>query len=105
MFSLPFQLIHHADKRLDYPDLEGDEARRRIWLVDVPLTSTHSLRNAVNNGAPVPHELLERYDIPVVASVLKLYLLELPGISPLSQNSFVSYFPNLHRFSHLLPCL
>ncbi|KAI9849049.1 MAG: hypothetical protein M1838_000303 [Thelocarpon superellum] len=65
-------LDHH------YPDMEGDEARRGIWLVDVPLAATHHLRNAINNGKAIPNELLERYEIPIVASVLKLYLLELP---------------------------
>ena len=64
-----------------YPDLEGDEARRNIWLVDVPLAATHHLRNQINNGAAIPREVLERYEIPIVASVLKLYLLELPGKS------------------------
>jgi len=62
-----------------YPDLEGDEARRNIWLVDVPLAATHHLRNHINNGAPIPREVLEKYEMPIVASVLKLYLLELPG--------------------------
>lgn len=62
-----------------YPDLEGDEARRGIWLVDVPLASTHHLRNTINTGKSIPHEVLEKYEIPAVASVLKLYLLELPG--------------------------
>jgi hypothetical protein len=62
-----------------YPDLEGDEARRSIWLIDVPLAATHHLRNQINNGSAVPREVLERYEIPIVASVLKLYLLELPG--------------------------
>lgn len=62
-----------------YPDLEGDDARRSIWLIDVPLAATHHLRNSINDGKPVPRELLERYEIPIVASVLKLYLLELPG--------------------------
>lgn len=66
-----------------YPDLEGDEARRSIWLVDVPLAATHHLRNTINNGAAIPRDVLERYEIPIVASVLKLYLLELPGKSPL----------------------
>ncbi|KPI45944.1 Rho-GTPase-activating protein 8 [Cyphellophora attinorum] len=74
-----------------YPDLEGDEARRSIWLVDVPLAATHHLRNQLNhhnqtpeNGSSsssankIPREVLERYEIPIVASVLKLYLLELP---------------------------
>ncbi|KIW96612.1 uncharacterized protein Z519_02003 [Cladophialophora bantiana CBS 173.52] len=61
-----------------YPDLEGDEARRNIWLVDVPLAATHHLRNQINNGAPVAREILEKYEMPIIASVLKLYLLELP---------------------------
>ncbi|KAI9759438.1 MAG: hypothetical protein M4579_002352 [Chaenotheca gracillima] len=61
-----------------YPDLEGDEARRAIWLVDVPLAATHHLRNAINNAKAIPREILERYEVPIVASVLKLYLLELP---------------------------
>ncbi|KAL8713502.1 MAG: hypothetical protein Q9220_002364 [cf. Caloplaca sp. 1 TL-2023] len=61
-----------------YPDLEGDEARRGIWLVDVPLAATHHLRNSINTGKAIPREILERYEIPIVASALKLYLLELP---------------------------
>ncbi|KAF2764801.1 hypothetical protein EJ03DRAFT_331511 [Teratosphaeria nubilosa] len=61
-----------------YPELEGDEARRSIWLVDVPLAATHHLRNQINTGKPIPLELLEKYEIPIVAAVLKLYFLELP---------------------------
>ncbi|KAK4546099.1 hypothetical protein LTR36_002236 [Oleoguttula mirabilis] len=61
-----------------YPDLEGDEARRSIWVVDVPLAATHHLRNQINTGKPVPPQLLEKYEIPIVAAVLKLYFLELP---------------------------
>jgi hypothetical protein len=61
-----------------YPDLEGDDARRSIWLVDVPLAATHHLRNQLNSSAKVPREVLERYEVPIVAAVLKLYLLELP---------------------------
>ncbi|KAL1957078.1 hypothetical protein VTO42DRAFT_6336 [Malbranchea cinnamomea] len=61
-----------------YPDLEGDEARRAIWLHDVPLAVTHHLRSAINNGQAIPPEVLDKYEMPVVASVLKLYLLELP---------------------------
>jgi hypothetical protein len=64
-----------------YPDMEGDEARRGIWLVEVPLPLTHRLRAEINNGKPVSPEVLERFEIPIVASVLKLYLLELPGKS------------------------
>ncbi|KAF1357993.1 rho-GTPase-activating protein-like protein [Lizonia empirigonia] len=61
-----------------YPDLEGDEVRRGIWLVDVPLAQTHNLRATINTGKRFEDEVLEKYDIPIVASVLKLYLLELP---------------------------
>ncbi|GAB7355187.1 hypothetical protein MBLNU459_g5744t1 [Dothideomycetes sp. NU459] len=61
-----------------YPDLEGDEARRSIWIVDVPLAATHHLRNAINSEKGIPRDMLEKYEIPIVASVLKLYLLELP---------------------------
>jgi hypothetical protein len=63
-----------------YPDLEGDEARRGIWLVDVPLAQTHSLRALINTGKRFQDDVLEKYDIPIVASALKLYLLELPGV-------------------------
>ncbi|KAG8624026.1 hypothetical protein KVT40_009002 [Elsinoe batatas] len=61
-----------------YPELEGDEARRGIWLVDVPLGASHHLRNAILTAKGAPFEMLERYDVPIVASLLKLYLLELP---------------------------
>jgi len=61
-----------------YPDLEGDEARRSIWVVDVPLAATHHLRNQINTGKPIAPQLLEKYEIPIVAAVLKLYFLELP---------------------------
>ena len=72
-----------------YPDLEGDEVRRGIWLVDVPLAATHHLRTAINTGKSVPREVLERYEIPIVASALKLYFLELPGMhTPLACAGF-----------------
>ncbi|KAH8804556.1 rho-GTPase-activating protein-like protein [Xylogone sp. PMI_703] len=61
-----------------YPDLEGDEARRNVWLVDVPLTATHRVREILNTGQPFSAEVLEPFEIPIIASTLKLYLLELP---------------------------
>src|SRR5271154_608156 len=45
-------ILTHLDNH--YPDLEGDEARRGIWLADVPLANTHHLRTTINNGAPIP---------------------------------------------------
>ncbi|KAI1319883.1 hypothetical protein F5Y16DRAFT_390507 [Xylariaceae sp. FL0255] len=65
-------LDHH------YPDLEGDEARRGIWLADVQLPQVHKLRAKVNNGKPVSPEVLAEFDVPTIAHLLKLYLLELP---------------------------
>ncbi|KAI9652498.1 MAG: hypothetical protein M1831_006767 [Alyxoria varia] len=69
-------ILTHLDN--NYPLLEGDENRRAIWIVDVPLAATHRLRNEVNNGKPISSEVLARYELPIVASLLKLYLLELP---------------------------
>ncbi|KAK6065779.1 hypothetical protein SCUP234_12399 [Seiridium cupressi] len=61
-----------------YPDLEGDAARRDVWLVEVPLAQVHKLRAKINDGKVFTHETLADADVPTVASVLKLYLLELP---------------------------
>ncbi|KAI1876668.1 hypothetical protein JX265_004194 [Neoarthrinium moseri] len=61
-----------------YPDLEGDDARRGVWLVEVPLAQTHKLRAKINDGKSFTQETLSEFDVPTVASVLKLYLLELP---------------------------
>ncbi|KAI1429448.1 hypothetical protein F5Y12DRAFT_403402 [Xylaria sp. FL1777] len=65
-------LDHH------YPDLEGDEARRGIWLADVQLPQVHKLRAKVNNGKSFTPDVLAEFDIPTIAHLLKLYLLELP---------------------------
>ncbi|CAJ2507863.1 Uu.00g090490.m01.CDS01 [Anthostomella pinea] len=65
-------LDHH------YPDLEGDEARRGVWLADVPLPQVHKLRAKVNNGKPVTADTLAEFDIPTIAHLLRLYLVELP---------------------------
>lgn len=87
-----------------YPDMEGDKARRGIWLVDVPLHLTHRLRDEINNGKPVTPEILEKYEIPIVASVLKLYLLELPGQPPFPLSPR-NHLLTMRRFPGLLPRL
>lgn len=69
-----------------YPDLEGDETRRGVWLVDVPLAQTHRLRAKINDGKLPPPGVFSEFDVPTVASLLKLYLLELPG----------EFLPNRH---------
>ena len=67
-------------------------------MVDVPLSATHHLRNVVNNGKAPSKETLALYEIPIVASLLKLYLLELPGnyYNPeYSDNSNANRFPRV----------
>jgi hypothetical protein len=71
-----------------YPELEGDEARRAIWLHNPPLTQTHQLRNTLNNSKVDYREVLPKFEIPIVASALKLYLLELPGSLPSYHSPF-----------------
>ncbi|CAI4210454.1 unnamed protein product [Parascedosporium putredinis] len=61
-----------------YPELEDDATMRNVWLADVPLTQTHKLRARVNDGKPVSPEVFADFDVATVASLLKLYLLELP---------------------------
>jgi hypothetical protein len=39
---------------------------------------SHQLRDEINNGKTISPDILEKYEVHVVASVLKLYLLELP---------------------------
>ncbi|KAL7625437.1 Rho-GTPase-activating protein 8 [Parahypoxylon ruwenzoriense] len=61
-----------------YPDLEGDEARRGVWLTEIQLPQVHKLRAKINNGKTFSTEELSEFDVPTVAHLLKLYLLELP---------------------------
>lgn len=61
-----------------YPKLDDDGLRLAVWTVDVPLKETHKLRKELNNGGPISTEIFDKYRPPVVGSVLKLYLLELP---------------------------
>jgi len=94
-------LDHH------YPDLEGDEARRGVWLVEVPLGQTHKLRNLVNNGKPPSMDVFSEFDVPTVASLLKLYLLELPGeyYNCFCTSGLKIVLLTLHRFSRIVSCL
>lgn len=94
-----------AKSLIDYPDLEGDEARRAIWLHDVPLAATHHLRQALNNSAGDPRPILEKYEIPIVASVLKLYLLELPGTFIILFGTLIRALMDSGRFSCFIASL
>ncbi|KAF4762094.1 hypothetical protein N7455_001183 [Penicillium solitum] len=69
-------ILTYLDNR--YPELEGDETRRMIWLTEVDLSTTHKLRQVLNNSKADYAEVLPQFEIPAIASVLRLYLLELP---------------------------
>jgi len=97
--SLLTYLDHH------YPDLEGDEARRGVWLHEVPLAQTHKLRALVNNGKPPAEGVFSEFDIPTVASLLKLYLLELPGMNPQQPRTTWLQLLTPPRFSCFVSCV
>ncbi|KAJ2157046.1 Rho-GTPase-activating protein 8 [Coemansia sp. RSA 552] len=54
------------------------EDRYQIWTARVLLRNIHELRNMLNRSARVTLKQLRMFDLPVVANVLVLYLLELP---------------------------
>ena len=54
--------------------------RRKAWIYEVPLIAVHHLReslNAVPPERPIPADIMTNYDPPVLASAVKLWLLEL----------------------------
>lgn len=54
--------------------------KRKTWIYEVPLPAVHHLRETLNAVPPeedVPHDLLQKYDAPVLASGVKLWALEL----------------------------
>lgn len=54
--------------------------KRKAWIYEVPLPAVHHLReslNAVDAELPIPADLLGKYDAAVIASTIKLWLLEL----------------------------
>jgi len=91
--------------RVGYPALEDDDKRKAVWLANVPLAKTHELRAKINNGKNPDAEILDNYDPTVIAAAVKLYLLELPGISStfLSNNRSTGLIHGLRRCKeHLL---
>jgi hypothetical protein len=54
--------------------------KRKAWIYQVPLPAVHHLReslNAIPPEQPIPADILTKYDAPVLASTVKLWLLEL----------------------------
>ncbi|KAI0367057.1 hypothetical protein BV20DRAFT_1093145 [Pilatotrama ljubarskyi] len=63
-----------------YPKLPNDAERRKTWIYEVPLPAVHHLRETLNAVPPeedIPHDMLQKYDAPVLASGVKLWALEL----------------------------
>ncbi|KAI0322821.1 hypothetical protein OF83DRAFT_1048625 [Amylostereum chailletii] len=63
-----------------YPKLRNDDEKRKSWIYEVPLPAVHHLRESLNAVEPeqlIPQEMLTRYDAPVLASTVKLWMLEL----------------------------
>lgn len=77
-----------------YPSLLDDEKRLGIWTVNVPLEETHKLRKEINNGQEIPKSVLDKYLPPVIASVLKLYFLELPD--SVVSSKFYEHIKNIY---------
>ncbi|KAG5372083.1 Rho-GTPase-activating protein 8 [Yarrowia sp. C11] len=74
--SIVSTVLNHMDDQ--YPLLDNDEVRLNVWTVSVSLKTTHALRKELNTGKAVDKAILQKYELPVAASILKLYLLELP---------------------------
>ncbi|KAK4046385.1 Rho-GTPase-activating protein 8 [Microbotryomycetes sp. JL201] len=56
----------------------SDTEKRKIWLYETPLGAQHHLRQALNSTTTkLDSAKLTQYDLPVVASTVKLWLLEL----------------------------
>ncbi|KAF8892093.1 hypothetical protein BD779DRAFT_1670440 [Infundibulicybe gibba] len=63
-----------------YGRLPDDAERRKSWIYEVPLPAVHHLRETLNGlplEQPIPLEVFEKYDAPVIASAVKLWVLEL----------------------------
>lgn len=88
-----------------YPDLEGDEARRSVWLAEVQLPQVHKLRARVNNGKAFSPEAFSEFDVPTVAHLLRLYLLELPGMYSSAMPALPMMANQKIRFSCIFSCV
>ena len=54
--------------------------KRKTWIYEVPLPAVHHLRETLNNlppEQPIPDDALFKYDAPVLAGGIKLWILEL----------------------------
>lgn len=62
-----------------YTKIQSDEEKRKMWVYEVPLQMVHHLREAINAlplDKPIPDAFFEKCDGPVLASTIRLWLLE-----------------------------
>ncbi|KDQ61776.1 hypothetical protein JAAARDRAFT_123616 [Jaapia argillacea MUCL 33604] len=63
-----------------YGTMSNDAEKRKTWIYEVPLAAVHHLRESINGIPPtqtLPAELFEKHDAPILASTVKLWMLEL----------------------------
>jgi hypothetical protein len=68
------------DEGTSIPELELIADRRKAWLYEVPLNEVHVLRNSINDVRLTREqitEIVKRFNVPVAAGAVKLWLLEL----------------------------
>lgn len=83
-------------------DLVTCTERRKSWLYETPLSTQHALRSLLNNPSNLNlpsndlDSLFEPFDLPILCSVVKLWLLELevPAISFAVYEELKSLFPS-----------
>ncbi|ORE15943.1 Rho GTPase activation protein, partial [Rhizopus microsporus] len=76
----PYTDILHIHKynKLGLANLEAEE-KHLVWITSLPLDRVHAARDQINQQYPViSQELLESYDVLLIASLIRLYLMELP---------------------------
>jgi hypothetical protein len=81
-------------------------AKRKTWIYEVPLGAVHHIRetlNSVPEGQEIPEDVLEKYDAPVLAAAVKLWLLELEP--PLGLYDAWDEFRKIYPSSKLVYCM
>lgn len=83
LFLLTFDFLADTEERVRSLFRFSTE-RRKCWLYETPLSTQHALRALLNSPETVNHlppselgRLFEPFDLPILCSVVKLWLLEL----------------------------
>ncbi|KDR65726.1 hypothetical protein GALMADRAFT_260135 [Galerina marginata CBS 339.88] len=83
-----------------YERVPNDIEKRKAWIYDVPLPAVHHLRESLNAIPPdqaYSTDLLSKFDAPVIASSIKLWMLELDPPLALYEGweDFRKIYPNV----------